>query len=58
MGAPRQSYAIPPYGISQAAVVSDIIRDTPAPDDIRGAVAAAFASGKAHLVEIEIEGKR
>jgi benzoylformate decarboxylase len=27
-------------------------------DDIRAAVSAAFASGKPHLVEIEIEGKR
>jgi benzoylformate decarboxylase len=27
-------------------------------DDIRKAVAAAFASGKPHLIEIEIEGKR
>ena len=27
-------------------------------DDIRAAVAAAFASGKPHLLEIEIEGKR
>lgn len=27
-------------------------------DDIKGAVAAAFASGKPHLIEIEIEGKR
>jgi benzoylformate decarboxylase len=27
-------------------------------DDIRAAVAAAFASGKTHLIEIEIEGKR
>lgn len=27
-------------------------------DDIRGAMAAAFAGGKAHLIEIEIEGKR
>ena len=27
-------------------------------DDIKGAVAAAFKSGKAHIVEIEIEGKR
>jgi benzoylformate decarboxylase len=28
------------------------------PDDIRAAVAAAFATGTPHLVEIEIEGKR
>ncbi len=27
-------------------------------DDIKAAIAAAFASGKPHLVEIEIEGKR
>jgi benzoylformate decarboxylase len=27
-------------------------------DDIKAAVAAAFASGKPHLIEIEIEGKR
>jgi len=27
-------------------------------DDIQGAVAAAFKSGKPHLIEIEIEGKR
>jgi benzoylformate decarboxylase len=27
-------------------------------DDIRKAIAAAFASGKPHLIEIEIEGKR
>jgi benzoylformate decarboxylase len=27
-------------------------------DDIKSAVAAAFASGKPHLIEIEIEGKR
>ncbi len=27
-------------------------------DDIKGAVAAAFKSGKPHLIEIEIEGKR
>ena len=27
-------------------------------DDIQGAIAAAFKSGKPHLVEIEIEGKR
>jgi benzoylformate decarboxylase len=27
-------------------------------DDIQGAVAAAFKSGKSHLIEIEIEGKR
>jgi benzoylformate decarboxylase len=27
-------------------------------DDIQAAVAAAFASGKPHLLEIEIEGKR
>jgi len=27
-------------------------------DDIRATVAAAFASGKPHLIEIEIEGKR
>ena len=27
-------------------------------DDIKGAVEAAFKSGKAHIVEIEIEGKR
>ena len=27
-------------------------------DDIKAAVAAAFASGKPHLLEIEIEGKR
>jgi len=27
-------------------------------EDIKGAVAAAFASGKPHLIEIEIEGKR
>ncbi len=27
-------------------------------DDIRAAVAAAFKSGKPHLLEIEIEGKR
>ena len=27
-------------------------------DDIKGAVAAAFRSGKPHLIEIEIEGKR
>jgi benzoylformate decarboxylase len=27
-------------------------------EDIQGAVAAAFKSGKPHLVEVEIEGKR
>ena len=27
-------------------------------DDIKAAVAAAFKSGKPHLIEIEIEGKR
>jgi len=27
-------------------------------DEIKAAVAAAFKSGKPHLVEIEIEGKR
>jgi benzoylformate decarboxylase len=27
-------------------------------NDIHGAVAAAFKSGKPHLIEIEIEGKR
>ena len=27
-------------------------------DDIKGAVMAAFKSGKPHLIEIEIEGKR
>jgi benzoylformate decarboxylase len=28
------------------------------PEDIQGAVAAAFKSGKPHLIEVEIEGKR
>ena len=27
-------------------------------DDIKAAVTAAFATGKPHLIEIEIEGKR
>jgi benzoylformate decarboxylase len=27
-------------------------------DDIKAAIAAAFKTGKPHLVEIEIEGKR
>jgi benzoylformate decarboxylase len=27
-------------------------------DDIKAAVAAAFKSGKPHLIEVEIEGKR
>ena len=27
-------------------------------EDIKAAIAAAFASGKPHLIEIEIEGKR
>jgi len=27
-------------------------------DDIMSAVAAAFSSGKPHLIEVEIEGKR
>jgi benzoylformate decarboxylase len=27
-------------------------------NDIQGAVAAAFKSGKPHLIEVEIEGKR
>jgi benzoylformate decarboxylase len=27
-------------------------------EDIQGAIATAFRSGKPHLVEIEIEGKR
>jgi benzoylformate decarboxylase len=33
-------------------------RRSPRADDIKAAVAAAFASGKPHLIEIEIEGKR
>jgi len=32
--------------------------DLPRADDIKTAIAAAFATGKPHLIEIEIEGKR